>query len=111
MVWGWDNCMCILPGLVRLDLGLGAVGGGEGDKGIGVVLSGDTDHPHHIITPPPHHHACHTPTPCTTHARPSLPVNQSPILTPPNTGPIGLHDTVAIRIIKPEEFLLELDSA
>ena len=37
MVWGWDNCMCILPGLVRLDLGLGAVGGGEGGEGIGGV--------------------------------------------------------------------------
>ena len=29
--------MCILPGLVRLDLGLGAVGGGEGGEGIGGV--------------------------------------------------------------------------
>ena len=38
---------------------------------------------------------CHAPTPCTNHARPRLPVNQSPILTPPNTGPVALHDTAA----------------
>ena len=38
--------------------------------------------------------------PCTTHApthaRPSLPVNPSPILTPPNLYPIELHDAPAL---------------
>ena len=29
MVWGWDNCMCVLLGSVRLDLGVG--GGLDGD--------------------------------------------------------------------------------
>ena len=28
-------------------------------------------------------------------ARPSLPVNPNPILTPPNIAPLGLHDTAA----------------
>ena len=41
----------------------------------------------------------HAPTPCTTtHARPSLPVNQDPILTTANPGPIRLHDTAAILL-------------
>ena len=39
MCRGWDNCMCILPGLVMLDLGVwsGLVGGG-GEEVVGVVL-------------------------------------------------------------------------
>ena len=27
VVWGWDNCMCILLGLVRLDFGVGGLDG------------------------------------------------------------------------------------
>ena len=30
-----------------------------------------------------------------THARPSLPINPSPILTPPTQAPSALHDTAA----------------
>ena len=37
MVWGWDNCLCILLGLVRLDLGVGGVLDGDGEEVVGVV--------------------------------------------------------------------------
>ena len=67
-----DKCMCILPGLVMLELGLGVVGGGEGKEGIGCVLR------HAFI----HNQApMHMPY---TNAQPSLPVNQSSNPTPPN---------------------------
>ena len=61
--------------------------------------------PHHITTthapPPMHHlpmhhvmhHAIHMPS--TTHAQPSLPVDQNPNPTPPNQGAFELHDTAA----------------
>ena len=38
----------------------------------------------------------HITTTIITHARPSLPVNPNPILTPPNRGAFELHDTAAI---------------
>ena len=41
--------------------------------------------------------------PCTTHARPGLPVNQNPSLTPPSQGVSRLHDTAAIS----KQFLFE----
>ena len=37
VVWGWENCMCILPGLVRLDLGVGVGLDGDGEEVVGVV--------------------------------------------------------------------------
>ena len=37
MWWVWDKCMCILPGLVRLDLGIGEGLDGGGDQVIRVV--------------------------------------------------------------------------
>ena len=37
----------------------------------------------------------HAPMPCTTHARPSLPVNQIPNPGPVEPGVIQLHDTAA----------------
>ena len=37
MVWGCDNCMCILPGLVRLDLGFGGGLDGGGEEVVGLV--------------------------------------------------------------------------
>ena len=47
---------------------------------------------------PPMHHPCTTP--CNNHAphhaRPYLPVVPDPNLTPPNPGPVALHDTAAI---------------
>ena len=36
VLWGWGKCMCILPGLVRLELG---VGGGLDGVGEEVVSS------------------------------------------------------------------------
>ena len=36
VVWGWSNCMCVLPGLVRLDLGVGAGLDGDGEEVVGV---------------------------------------------------------------------------
>ena len=30
--WGWDNCMCILPGFVMLDLGVGSCLVGDGEE-------------------------------------------------------------------------------
>ena len=36
--WGWaKKCMCILPGLVRMDLGLGEGLDGDDEEVIGVV--------------------------------------------------------------------------
>ena len=35
--WGWEKCMCTLPGLVGLDLGLGKGLDGDGGEVIGVV--------------------------------------------------------------------------
>ena len=45
-----------------------------------------------------HHtmHQCHAPCHAPTHARPSLPVDPNPILTPPNLAVTGLHDNAAI---------------
>ena len=37
MVGGWDNCMCILPGLVMLDLGVGGGLDGDSEEVAGVV--------------------------------------------------------------------------
>ena len=37
MWWGWDKCMCLLPGLVLLDLGVGSGLDGDGEKVVGVV--------------------------------------------------------------------------
>ena len=37
VVGGWDNCMCILPGLVMLDLGVGGGLDNDGDEVVGVV--------------------------------------------------------------------------
>ena len=50
------------------------------------MVVGAWGHGEEVIAP------CHA----LTHARPSLPVNPNPILTPPNTGPVALHDTAAI---------------
>ena len=36
--WGWGYCMCVLPGLVRLDLGVGVGLDGGVDEVVGVVL-------------------------------------------------------------------------
>ena len=44
-----------------------------------------------VTTPPPTQ-----PAPCTTHARPSLPVNQNPNPTPASYFGTGLHDTAAM---------------
>ena len=35
--WGSDNCMCILPGLVMLDLCIGGGLDGDGEEVVGVV--------------------------------------------------------------------------
>ena len=37
VVWGWGICMCVLPGLVRLDLGVGGGLDGDGKEVVGVV--------------------------------------------------------------------------
>ena len=39
VVWGWSKCMCVLPGLVRLDLGVGGGLDGDGEEVVGVVSS------------------------------------------------------------------------
>ena len=39
MRWGWDNCMCFLPGFVLLDLGVGAGLVCDGEEVFGVVSS------------------------------------------------------------------------
>ena len=36
---GWDNCICILPGLMRLDFGVGGGLDGDGVKVVGVASS------------------------------------------------------------------------
>ena len=56
------------------------------------------------------HHArpswpTHAPPMHRLHARPSLPVNQTPILTPPNQGPIELHDTAAGLLVNKRDLL------
>ena len=35
--WGWEKCMCVLPGVVGLDLSLGYGLDGDGEGVIGVV--------------------------------------------------------------------------
>ena len=35
--WGWENCMCVLPELVRLDLGVGGGLDGDGEEVVCVV--------------------------------------------------------------------------
>ena len=59
-------------------------------------------HPHKVVTHQLRPPGCHAPMhqPCTDamhrcHARPSLPVNQNTILTPPNLQASELHDTAA----------------
>ena len=35
-VEGWEKCMCVLPGLARLDLGVGGGLDGDGEEVFGV---------------------------------------------------------------------------
>ena len=37
MLWEWEKCMCLLPGLVGLDLGYGEGLNGDGEEVISVV--------------------------------------------------------------------------
>ena len=37
VLWGLGKCMCILPLLVRLDLGIGGGLDGDGEEVVGVV--------------------------------------------------------------------------
>ena len=54
-------------------------------------------HMHRCHAPPMHwcHASTHAPMPCTTHARPSLPIDPRPNPAPPNQYPSALHDTAA----------------
>ena len=35
--WRWEKCMCIIPGLLRLDLSIGGGLDGDGEEVVGVV--------------------------------------------------------------------------
>ena len=35
--WGWEKCMCILPGLVRLGLSIGGGLDGDGEEVVGAI--------------------------------------------------------------------------
>ena len=37
MWWEWENCMCVLPGLLRFGLSIGGGLDGVGEEVIGVV--------------------------------------------------------------------------
>ena len=71
--------MCILP--VRLDLSIGEGLDGDGEEVVGLF-------PFHMTY-------THAPCLAPTHARPSLPINQTPNLVPPLSYRLALHDTAA----------------
>ena len=69
------------------------MGGWCGDDVVGGFVN-DVLHTTHLCT----HAATHAPTHAPTHAQCGLPVNPNPVLTPPNRGASGLHDTAAVVI-------------